>query len=120
MTLYFADEVPLTVNQPNHLADSFPLLDDPQQNGSRLSTSSLDVPAVAKGRGNRAESDSELDVNRNRPNTKAEENQNGSFNDGPGAVVVNLLTSLRHLPPAMHSVLIVMALSWVGVSIDML
>ncbi|KAH7537797.1 hypothetical protein FEM48_Zijuj03G0131300 [Ziziphus jujuba var. spinosa] len=37
--------------------------------------------------------------------------QNHDCNDGPGVVLLNLLTSLRHLPPAaMHSVLIVMAL----------
>ncbi|XVE85899.1 hypothetical protein DITRI_Ditri17bG0128500 [Diplodiscus trichospermus] len=36
------------------------------------------------------------------------------FSDVPGAVLVNSLTSLRHLPPAMHSVLIVMALSWLS------
>ncbi|KAK4777876.1 hypothetical protein SAY87_018063 [Trapa incisa] len=34
--------------------------------------------------------------------------------DGPGAVMVKLLTNLRHLPPSVHSVLIVMALTWVS------
>ncbi|EPS58915.1 hypothetical protein M569_15897, partial [Genlisea aurea] len=41
-------------------------------------------------------------------------NDDDGFHDKPGAVLVNLLTSLRHLPPAMHSVLAVMALTWVG------
>uniref|UniRef100_A0A6N2NDU5 Uncharacterized protein n=1 Tax=Salix viminalis TaxID=40686 RepID=A0A6N2NDU5_SALVM len=40
--------------------------------------------------------------------------QNENFSDGPGAVLVNLLTSLRHLPPGMHSVLVVMALTWLS------
>lgn len=40
-------------------------------------------------------------------------NDEDTFSDSPGAVLVNLLTSLRHLPPAMHSVLVVMALTWV-------
>lgn len=42
------------------------------------------------------------------------EHQDETYVDGPGSVLVNLLTSLRHLPPAMHSVLIVMALTWVS------
>lgn len=42
------------------------------------------------------------------------DDQEETFIDGPGSVLVNLLTSLRHLPPAMHSVLIVMALTWVS------
>ncbi|CDY36888.1 BnaC08g09590D [Brassica napus] len=42
------------------------------------------------------------------------EHQDETFIDGPGSVLVNLLTSLRHLPPAMHSVLIVMALTWLS------
>ncbi|KAJ0963964.1 hypothetical protein J5N97_029086 [Dioscorea zingiberensis] len=35
-----------------------------------------------------------------------------AFSDGPGAVLVKLLTSLRHLPPEMYSVLLVMAFTW--------
>jgi solute carrier family 45 protein 1/2/4 len=42
------------------------------------------------------------------------QDQHESFNDGPGAVLVNLLTSMRHLPPAMNYVLLVMALSWLS------
>lgn len=47
---------------------------------------------------------------------KHQENNHDIFSDSPGAVLVNLLTSLRHLPPAMHSVLVVMALTWVCAS----
>ncbi|CAL5396241.1 unnamed protein product [Camellia sinensis] len=38
------------------------------------------------------------------PESKTEEDQSETFNDSPGAVLVNLLTSLMHLPPSMHSV----------------
>lgn len=112
MTIYFADEVPLTVNQPNHLSDSAPLLVDPHENGLDLSKSKPDVPIAGSFNSNNADSAHERDVDQNPVDTKVED-QNESFNDGPGAVLVNLLTSLRHLPPAMHAVLIVMALSWV-------
>ena len=42
------------------------------------------------------------------------EHQDETYIDSPGSVLVNLLTSLRQLPPDMHSVLIVMALTWVS------
>lgn len=115
MTLYFAKEVPLTVNQFHRLSDSAPLLDDTHQNGFDLSNSKPDMPIVdnAKGNNNAAEKD----VNLTQVNSKVEDHQNETFSDGPGAVLVNLLTSLRHLQPAMHSVLIVMALSWVSASV---
>lgn len=109
MTIYFADEVPLTVNEANRLSDSAPLLDDLQQNGLEMSKVNPDRPADnANGKN---------EINIKHANSKDEDDQNHDFNDGPGAVLVNLLTSLRHLPPAMHSVLIVMALSWVGATI---
>ncbi|KAJ4711730.1 putative Sucrose transport protein [Melia azedarach] len=114
VTIYFADEVPLTVNQPNHSLDSAPLLDDPQQNGLTLSKSKPNVPVVvASANGNKAESGHEHDANLKHFSTQVADSD-GSFNDGPGAVLVNLLTSLRHLPPAMHSVLLVMALTWLS------
>lgn len=111
VTIYFADEVPLTVNQPNHLTDSAPLLDDPQR--TAISKSKHDMPAAPNANGNKVESGHESDANLKHISKKAEDT-NGSFNDGPGAVLVNLLTSLRHLPPAMHVVLIVMALTWLS------
>ena len=52
--------------------------------------------------------DHELRMNAKHANSVSDQNEN--FSDGPGAVLVNLLTSLRHLPPGMHSVLVVMAL----------
>ncbi|XP_030961434.1 sucrose transport protein SUC3 isoform X2 [Quercus lobata] len=107
VTLYFANEVPLTVNQPQHLSDSSPLLDDPQQNGLDHSKSMPDMPINDNANGER-------DRNLTQVTSIVEDHQNESVNDGPGSVLVNLLTSLRHLPPSMHSVLIVMALSWLS------
>lgn len=114
MTIYFADEVPLTLNQSHHISDSAPLLDDPEKNRTALSMSNSDAPLVTSANGNTDERGHERDVKVKDINAKMEDNQDESFNDGPGAVLVNFLTSLRHLPPAMHSVLVVMALSWVG------
>ncbi|XP_048318622.2 sucrose transport protein SUC3 isoform X3 [Ziziphus jujuba] len=106
VTIYFADEVPLTLNEAHRLSDSAPLLDDVQQNGLESSRLKPDIAVdSANGRS---------DINLKHANSKVEDDQNHGFNDGPGAVLVNLLTSLRHLPPAMHSVLIVMALSWLS------
>lgn len=116
VTLYFAEEVPLMAYQPHHLSDSAPLLDNPQQIGFDNSKSKLDMSAVDNATGNNPESSYE--INKNAKNlTPIVQEQNESFSDGPGAVLVNLLTSLRHLPPAMHSVLLVMALSWVSASV---
>ncbi|KAJ6898885.1 sucrose transport protein SUC3-like isoform X1 [Populus alba x Populus x berolinensis] len=112
VTLYFADEVPLNVNQPRHLSDSAPLLNDPQQNGHELSKSEFHTPGIGNMSGNSTDHDYEPSMNSNHANSVGGQNEN--FSDGPGAVMVNLLTSLRHLPPGMHSVLLVMALTWLS------
>lgn len=116
VTLYFAKEVPLTPNQAQRLSDSAPLLDDPQQVVFDLSKSKTDMQLVENASGNKSQSDYEIEDKLKSENQKIEENQVESFNDSPGAVLVNLLTSLRHLPPAMHAVLVVMALTWVSVT----
>ncbi|XP_057416513.1 sucrose transport protein SUC3 isoform X2 [Lotus japonicus] len=113
VTLYFADEVPLTsVNQHQQLSDSAPLLDE-QQNGNDFSNSK---PLSARNESNGMVSRDhvEKDVELKHDNFNAGEDHSEILMDGPGAVLVNLLTSLRHLPPAMHSVLIVMALTWLS------
>ncbi|KAL4574191.1 hypothetical protein LXL04_021017 [Taraxacum kok-saghyz] len=95
VTLYFAKEVPLA---PKHkrLSDSAPLLNtNPQQNGAENSESKSVDQKVGQ-------------------TPEVDEDQVESFNNSPGAVLVNLLTSLRHLPVGMHSVLIVMALTWLS------
>lgn len=103
--------------QPHHLSDSAPLLDSPQQNGFDNSKSKLDMPAVDNASSKNPENSYEINKKPEHLSEMVEEEQIGSFSDGPGAVLVNLLTSLRHLPPPMHSVLIVMALSWVSASV---
>ncbi|XP_057509810.1 sucrose transport protein SUC3-like isoform X4 [Actinidia eriantha] len=114
VTLYFAKEVPLTQKQPHLLSDSAPLLDDPQQMLYDLSKSQTDRHVFDNASGYKSDSGYQTDRNLNNSESKTEEDQSESFNDSPGAVLVNLLTSLRHLPPAMHSVLIVMALTWLS------
>lgn len=115
VTLYFAKEVPLTVKEPHHLSDSAPLLKDQQQNGIDLSKLKPELPALDDASGKNPMGGYDSDANLKHANSQVEDDQSNDFNnDGPGAVIVNLLTSLRHLPPAMHSVLIVMALSWLS------
>uniref|UniRef100_I1N171 Sucrose transport protein SUC3 n=1 Tax=Glycine max TaxID=3847 RepID=I1N171_SOYBN len=114
VTLYFADEVPLTTaSQHHHLSDSSPLLDEQQQNGvefSKLKPSSV----MDESNSTQTEDHIEKDAELKHGNFKAGEDHAENVMDGPGAVLVNLLTSLRHLPPAMHSVLVVMALTWLS------
>ncbi|XP_028109279.1 sucrose transport protein SUC3 isoform X3 [Camellia sinensis] len=114
VTLYFAKEVPLTPIHPHRLSDSAPLLDGSQQMVSDLSKSQPDTYVVNNALGNKSGSSYEMDRNLKKPDSNNEKDQSESFSDSPGAVLVNLLTSLRHLPPAMHSVLIVMALTWLA------
>nr|BAJ34415.1 unnamed protein product [Eutrema halophilum] len=106
VTIYFAKEIPLTNNEPTRIPDSAPLLDDLQSNGLQLSNN-----GTANGLNyERVERDMDVQLDKS-----TNEHQDGASIDGrPGSVLVNLLTSLRHLPPAMHSVLIVMALTWLS------
>ncbi|KAB1208026.1 Sucrose transport protein SUC3 [Morella rubra] len=113
VSLYFAKEVPLSVNQPHHLSDSAPLLDETEPNGPDLSKSKDDMATVDNVKGNDTAGAYERDINLTNGNPN-EDHRNESLRDGPGTVLVNLLTSLRHLPPAMHSVLVVMALTWLS------
>ncbi|KAE8667626.1 Sucrose transport protein SUT4 [Hibiscus syriacus] len=116
MTLCFAKEVPLPqpADQPAHLSDSAPLLDGSTQKGLQHSKSKADASIVANDNRNITGNGYERVSNSNHAISKDSNAQNEVFSDGPGAILVNLLTSLRHLPPAMHSVLVVMALSWLS------
>lgn len=118
VTLYFADEVPLNRSQHLRLSDSAPLLDDPQQIGFEFSKSKPEIPVMNDIDGKTTADNFERDVNLKHENLK-DGDHDENFMDGPGAVLVNLLTSLRHLPPAMHSVLVVMALTWVSIEVFM-
>ncbi|XP_017409151.1 sucrose transport protein SUC3 isoform X3 [Vigna angularis] len=114
VTLYFADEVPLTTaSQHHHLSDFSPLLDEQQQNGVEFSKS-RPLSVMGESNDQRTEDHIGKEAELNPKNFKAGEDHIENVMDGPGAVLVNLLTSLRHLPPAMHSVLIVMALTWLS------
>ncbi|CAI9300239.1 unnamed protein product [Lactuca saligna] len=53
-------------------------------------------------------------TNSSKSSVVEEEDEVETFNDNLGAVFVNLLTSLCHLPVGMHSVLIVMTLTWLS------
>ncbi|KAA8532999.1 hypothetical protein F0562_032884 [Nyssa sinensis] len=114
VTLYFAKEVPLAPNQHHRLSDSDPLLDNPQQIVFDLSKSNTESHVVENALGNNSGNGYQMDRNLKDQDTKVEEDSSESFSNSPGAVLVNLLTSLRHLPPAMHAVLIVMALTWLS------
>ncbi|KAG2662707.1 hypothetical protein PVAP13_1KG551500 [Panicum virgatum] len=113
VTLYFAEEIPLEPKDAQGLYDSAPLLNGSidnghalnEQNNERLPNGHVDRNNVS-GNSNTGEfTDGNSNLNRD----------NGEvFNDGPGAVLVNILTSMRHLPPGMHSVLVVMALTWLS------
>lgn len=114
MTLYFAKEIPLAPKQHHRLLDSAPLLDDPRQDGIDNSESKVLRNLVDHKVGKSVEGTFEMNRGTATVNTNAEEDGVETFNNSPGAVLVNLLTSLRHLPVGMHSVLIVMALTWVS------
>ncbi|KAI6686458.1 hypothetical protein NL676_032371 [Syzygium grande] len=99
VTLYFAEEVPLSVNGHQRLSDVAPLLDDSKQNGLELSKMKSDIPGVHNANAINGEGfhEGELAANHLSPETNGGQTEN--FDDGPGAVLVKLLTSLRHLPP---------------------
>ncbi|CAH9090127.1 unnamed protein product [Cuscuta epithymum] len=116
ITLYFAKEVPLAAMQFHRLSDSSPLLDSPPDTGFDISQPKSDMQPINMVSVNKSENgymDNNNTILKNEDRTVGNDPAD-SFNDSPAAVLVNLLTSLRHLPPAMHSVLAVMALTWLS------
>ncbi|XXG87609.1 hypothetical protein AAC387_Pa11g2255 [Persea americana] len=113
VTLYFAKEIPLVEKQADHMSDSVPLLNaqqpalDSLNSNHEMQVGGRESIITQAGGKTIFESKVHLDP-------KDKDDQKVAFTDGPGAVMVNLLTSLRHLPPPMHSVLLVMALSWLS------
>ncbi|KAJ4888413.1 Sucrose transport protein SUC3 [Raphanus sativus] len=103
VTIYFAEEIPLASSKPSRIQDSAPLLDDLKLKGLDHSRSNNGIKYEKVER--------DMDVQLGKANN---EHQDETYIEGPGSVLVNLLTGLRHLPPAMHSVLIVMALTWLS------
>ncbi|KAJ0586482.1 putative major facilitator superfamily, MFS transporter superfamily [Helianthus annuus] len=116
VTLYFAKEVPLAPKQHTRLRDVDPLLEDPQAqlHGHDHTESKPWKNAADHKAGNRLENVFEIDTSERKADSTVNEDQVQSFSDSPSAVLVNLLTSLRHLPLGMHSVLTVMALTWLS------
>ncbi|KAK5776900.1 hypothetical protein PVK06_044865 [Gossypium arboreum] len=112
VTICFAKEVPLSVpaNQPAHVSDSAPLLDDSNQHSFQHPKSKSEVSVVLNANRNHTENGYERVSKSEHAKRKDTNVQDEVFSDGPGAVLVN--TSLRHLQSGMRSVLIVMALSW--------
>ncbi|XP_020113377.1 sucrose transport protein SUT4-like isoform X1 [Ananas comosus] len=114
VTLYFAKEVPLEANHSRQLSDSSPLLHN--QGTERHESSHSNYEKLTNGRhseSNIESSNSHFDYSED-INSNISRDNSEHFNDGPGAVLVNILTSLRHLPPGMHAVLLVMALTWLS------
>ncbi|KAL8142349.1 hypothetical protein V2J09_015381 [Rumex salicifolius] len=114
VTLYFADEVPLETNESQCLSDSAPLLDNPQNAVFEHSKSKSGTTPMEDKYVKNINKSHETEERSNHVDLRSPSNQAESFNDGPNAVMVNLLTSLRHLPPAMHSVLLVTTLTWMS------
>ncbi|CAI0387574.1 unnamed protein product [Linum tenue] len=112
VTLYFADEVPLSASQPRGSSDYAPLLRSPKQNGIELSKFDSDNKHIGNPSANNTGNGYEKNYIHNHAEHVGDASE--SIDDGPGAVLVKLLTSLRHLPPGMHAVLVVMALTWLS------
>ncbi|XP_008778274.2 sucrose transport protein SUT4-like isoform X2 [Phoenix dactylifera] len=109
VTLYFAKEVPLEARPAQHLSDSSPLLNNSLQRDHESSQANLGKQDSGRGSEilGKANSDGHLDFS-----SDVDQDHIEAFRDGPGSVLINILTSLRHLPSGMHSVLLVMALTW--------
>lgn len=112
VTLYFAKEIPLVEKLADHMSDSAPLLNVKQPASDSLNSNhDMQVgglSSIISEVGGKTPFKSKMHVD-----LKDKKDQKEAFADGSGAVLVNFLTSLRHLPPSMHSVLLVMAFSWV-------
>ncbi|KAG8073002.1 hypothetical protein GUJ93_ZPchr0006g43710 [Zizania palustris] len=108
ITLYFAEEIPLEPKDAQRLSDSAPLLNGSRDDGNASNEPSIGILPNGHTDGSNVSANSNAEEsNSNRENLEV-------FNDGPGAVLVNILTSMRHLPPGMYSVLLVMALTWLS------
>ncbi|CAA7403397.1 unnamed protein product [Spirodela intermedia] len=113
VTLYFTAEVTL-VNKEKFSSDSAPLLkDDPRESNGLHDTSSEKTENGPKVR-TEVTSQKVPVENLSDHDLSSEDNRTATFDSSPSAVLVNLLTSLRHLPHGMHSVLIVMSLTWLS------
>ncbi|KAK3155719.1 hypothetical protein QOZ80_2BG0206710 [Eleusine coracana subsp. coracana] len=114
VTLYFAEEIPLEPkDDAQGVPDSAPLLNGSRDDGCASHEPSDGRLPNGHADGNNVSANSDAEDLRN-TNSNSNRDNGEVFNDGPGAVLVNILTSMRHLPLGMHSVLIVMALTWLS------
>uniref|UniRef100_A0A1D1YHK5 Sucrose transport protein SUT4 n=1 Tax=Anthurium amnicola TaxID=1678845 RepID=A0A1D1YHK5_9ARAE len=112
VTLYFAKEVPL-VNSANISSDAAPLLKDAHQHSREM----LNTDTGISENGHKLETKMakrKVHMEKLTESNSNVDSQVEAFNDRPSAVMVNLLTSLRHLPHGMHPVLLVMSLTWLS------
>lgn len=79
-----------------------------------LSDSHPNVNAAKSDLPIKSASSNRMERNLKTSDFKSDQEESENLINGPGEVLVNLLTSLRHLPSAMYSVLIVMALTWLS------
>ncbi|TYG41722.1 hypothetical protein ES288_D12G198400v1 [Gossypium darwinii] len=88
VTICFAKEVPLSVpaNQPAHVSDSAPLLDDSNQHGFQHPKSKSEVSVVVNANRNHTENGYERVSKSEHAKRKDTNVQDEVFSDGPGAV----------------------------------
>nr|ATB19647.1 putative ATSUC3 [Cupressus sempervirens] len=112
LTLFFAHEIPLPASLPQKTSDSAPLLPLQVDEFKDIGITNTKLDGIhAEGNGKESPSANNDTVVQS---PKMEEDEHEEFKDGSGGVLVNILTSMRHLPPAMRPVLLVMALSWLS------
>ncbi|KAK1302160.1 Sucrose transport protein SUT4 [Acorus calamus] len=95
-------EVPLIAKPAPILSDSAPLLNGAPHSHLDPSSTTFGNPTLVGKTNSKDAFDHELIV---------KEEADEDFSNGVGSVLVNILTSMRHLPPVIHSVLLIMALT---------
>ncbi|KAK1307101.1 Sucrose transport protein SUC3 [Acorus calamus] len=101
-------EVPLIAKPAPILSDSAPLLNGAPHSHLDPSSTTFGNPTLVGKTNSKDAFDHELIV---------KEEADEDFSNGVGSVLVNILTSMRHLPPVIHSVLLIMALTRMIVSL---
>lgn len=105
VTVFFARETPL-MPKSIQLGDAVPLL-------SMQSEKSIEMQSISVSKEVNHPTDGEMNGEADF-SSGVELEDAESTGTGPGAILVNLLTSVRQLPSEMKSVLVVMALCWLS------
>lgn len=105
ITVIFAKEVPL-VSKVRRVEDASPLLSSEQEKSIEMQGVRL---SIETDHGDHHDANGRVDLQQ-----ASDHDEGESTGVGPGAVLVNLLTSVRQLPPEMKGVLMVMALCWLS------